>query len=113
MWILWVVTACLVVSWVVTSRIRRYAVKHAILDFPNPRSSHAHPTPRGGGLGVIVPVAIALLTAPRFGAPPIFCIGGALVVTAVAALGWIDDHRSFRPRLAWLSTFALAPSWHS
>lgn len=43
---------------------------------------------------MIVPVAIALLTAPRFGAPPIFCIGGALVVTAVAALGWIDDHRS-------------------
>jgi UDP-N-acetylmuramyl pentapeptide phosphotransferase/UDP-N-acetylglucosamine-1-phosphate transferase len=38
---------------------RRWAEKRGILDLPNDRSSHTQPTPRGGGL-VIVVVALAL-----------------------------------------------------
>ncbi|MCI0556512.1 MAG: glycosyl transferase, partial [Anaerolineae bacterium] len=34
--------------------IRRYAERRQILDHPNERSSHSMPTPRGGGLAIIV-----------------------------------------------------------
>ncbi|HCK66364.1 MAG TPA: glycosyl transferase, partial [Anaerolineae bacterium] len=34
--------------------IRHYAEKKQILDHPNERSSHVMPTPRGGGLAIVV-----------------------------------------------------------
>ena len=34
--------------------IRRYAEKRQLLDHPNERSSHSMPTPRGGGLAIVL-----------------------------------------------------------
>lgn len=34
--------------------IRFFTVKHQILDIPNERSSHSVPTPRGGGLAIVI-----------------------------------------------------------
>ncbi|MDP2778099.1 MAG: hypothetical protein Q8O48_10690, partial [Anaerolineales bacterium] len=34
--------------------IRRYAEKRQLLDAPNERSSHVSPTPRGGGLMIVL-----------------------------------------------------------
>lgn len=81
-----------------------YARRVALLDHPGARSSHAAPTPRGGGLGLLVgitavavmaPVRAALATAPQA-----WLAAGA--VALVAAIGWIDDHRSLSaaPRIA-------------
>src|SRR5260221_638918 len=41
----------LVLSWLATGAVLRQLRRRAILDRPNERSSHAIPTPRGGGLG--------------------------------------------------------------
>lgn len=41
-------------SIVLTYLIREYTLKKSILDIPNERSSHLIPTPRGGGLAIII-----------------------------------------------------------
>ena len=40
---------------------RRYALRNAIMDIPNVRSSHATPTPRGGGLAIVLVFMGALI----------------------------------------------------
>lgn len=35
--------------WLLTGRLRQYAIAKSIIDIPNSRSSHTVPTPRGGG----------------------------------------------------------------
>ena len=41
-------------SFVLTELIRRYTLKKNLIDIPNERSSHTIPTPRGGGLSIVV-----------------------------------------------------------
>ena len=42
--------------------IRRWARRMAILDIPNERSSHSIPTPRGGGLAIVLITLTVVLT---------------------------------------------------
>ena len=68
-----------------------------ILDTPNERSSHAVPTPRGGGLACLLGVLGALALAPGIGASHKLLLvtsGGAL-----ALLGFVDDVRHLKVRL--------------
>ncbi|MCK5171735.1 MAG: glycosyltransferase family 4 protein [Bacteroidales bacterium] len=41
-------------SFVLTYLIRFFALKYKIVDIPNERSSHQSPTPRGGGLAIVI-----------------------------------------------------------
>jgi len=43
-----------VLSWFLTSQVRKYALAKNLLDFPNVRSSHSVPTPRGGGIAIVI-----------------------------------------------------------
>lgn len=58
----------------------------AVMDLPTARSSHAVPTPRGGGVPVVIGLCVGVLTVPsvmsRF-------FAGAVVV--FAAVGFTDD----------------------
>ena len=45
-------------AWAVTLWVERH---WRIIDLPNERSSHTRPTPRGGGLGIVAGVLLALL----------------------------------------------------
>ena len=47
-------------SFVLTYVVREYAIKKAIMDIPNERSSHTIPTPRGGGIAIIVTFFLGL-----------------------------------------------------
>jgi hypothetical protein len=38
---------------------RRYALRHALLDAPGERRAHTQPTPRGGGIGIVVALLLA------------------------------------------------------
>lgn len=82
-----------------------YAHRRGMLDQPGQRRSHRLPTPRGGGIGIVVALLIcvpgALWSLPM--AWPVSVIAGlfaALILVALA--GWWDDHRSLPilPRLA-------------
>jgi Fuc2NAc and GlcNAc transferase len=94
---------------ILTGSVRRYAVNRALLDHPNHRSLHDSPTPRGGGIGIVIAVlaytGYALVTGlidPR----PGFAIAGG--GTIIAAVGWVDDIRSLSPRTRLIAQFAAA-----
>jgi len=81
-----------------------YAQRRGMLDAPGHRRSHSMPTPRGGGIGIVIgmlvgaPSALLLLpVSPGAATTAAF----SLAVIAVAAIGWLDDHGSLpiRPRL--------------
>jgi UDP-N-acetylmuramyl pentapeptide phosphotransferase/UDP-N-acetylglucosamine-1-phosphate transferase len=68
------------------------ARRRGLLDRPNERSSHATPTPRGGGLGLLLAVGLTLILTARPLVPDTGVILAALSVGLVATIGWIDDH---------------------
>lgn len=74
--------------------------RRAILDHPNERSSHAQPTPRGGGIAVVavlLPSWIAIQLQAPLGEPGHWlAIGGIL---ALAVLSWLDDLFGLSPGL--------------
>jgi UDP-N-acetylmuramyl pentapeptide phosphotransferase/UDP-N-acetylglucosamine-1-phosphate transferase len=68
-----------------------------VLDHPNDRSSHAAPTPRGGGVAPVAAILLAWLAVIAAGAvaPLLLLIlfGAALL----AEISWIDDLRRLSP----------------
>lgn len=86
------------VSYVLVGLVRRDALRRGVLDRPNERSSHALPTPRGGGLGLIAAVAIASLAQADAGRA-LAQWPAALAVGLVAVVGWLDDHRGAPVRI--------------
>jgi len=89
-----VVLVAAVTSALITGTARRLALEHAVLDIPNPRSSHAAPTPRGGGISIAAVALLAIAGAGLAGWLPfnatVGLLGGSLLV---AAVGWLDDIR--------------------
>jgi len=47
-------------SFVLTGVVRTFSLKANILDIPNGRSSHASPTPVGGGVAIVVTFLLAV-----------------------------------------------------
>jgi len=86
--------ACFIFSIVVTGLLQKYALKHLLIDVPNERSSHLMPTPRGGGLSIVIPVliciAVLFLTAQI---EKDIAIALGIGCFFVASVGWIDDHQ--------------------
>jgi Fuc2NAc and GlcNAc transferase len=96
-------TGAVLVSASVTALTLRYTTRNNILDVPNARSSHTHPTPRGGGVAIVGVVIATLLGLVACGMLPAY-LGLSLLLSSVmiAALGLADDlyHLSPRVRLA-------------
>lgn len=91
-------------SAVVGAWFQRWALRHArALDLPNQRSSHRTPTPRGGGVGIVVGfvagLAAWLLLGGSLSPRAIGWLAGALLVAGVS---FVDDLHPLpaAPRLA-------------
>ena len=98
-----------VLSWWLTGRVRRYALNRRLLDIPNPRSSHAVATPRGGGMAIVVTTLAVMIAAAALGDLSWRYIWGPLGGGAVVAvIGFVDDHRHLRRRWRLLGHFAAA-----
>ena len=83
-----------------------YLRRKAILDMPNHRSSHAVPTPRGGGLAV-TPLLIVLV-AVVFIHTGVRDIGPWLMLAAGAGLGvlsWLDDRHDLSAAIRFACQF--------
>jgi len=81
--------------------IRRWAEGRQVVDIPNARSSHTRPTPRGGGLAIVVVVLGGLLLSALAAPPapwPVLASYGAGALW-VAAVSWVDDLRSVPNRI--------------
>lgn len=109
---LWLVfAAVLMASFLLTWVLRRYALARSLMDIPNGRSSHTVPTPRGGGVAIVLTYLAAIgsmactgsiswgLAWPLLGS-------GALI----ALVGFLDDHGHIAARWRLLAHF-LAAGW--
>jgi Fuc2NAc and GlcNAc transferase len=98
----------MVAAWWGTSLLRRYALGRSLVDIPNHRSSHSLPTPRGGGLAIVVVAAMGIALQMALGGLDrgvgIGLAGGGLI----ALVGWVDDHREVRARWRAMAQLAAA-----
>lgn len=74
-----------------TGVVRRYALRR-LLDVPNDRSSHRQPTPRGGGLAIVLAYSLALAALNLTGLLPWPLLMAQLGLAPLAAIGFLDDH---------------------
>lgn len=97
--VFWVLTAVLLTSWSLTGLFRRFALARRLLDFPNARSSHVAPAPRGGGIAIVFTVLVAVAILGAIGAMHWQIVWGLLGSgVLVAALGFADDLSRVRAR---------------
>lgn len=109
--LLWLLPLAVLMSLLMTGVLRRYALTRSLLDVPNARSSHALPTPRGGGVAIVLTV-LGLLPGLAWAGlvewRVFWGVMGAGLGTAV--LGFIDDHQHVAARWRLLGHF-LAAFW--
>lgn len=105
----WLLLLPLAVACVLTGLLRRYALARSLMDIPNARSSHDKPTPRGGGVAIVVTVLLGLLLlsmTSSMGVPIVLAVGGAGALVAV--VGFLDDHGHIAARWRLLAHFSAA-----
>jgi Fuc2NAc and GlcNAc transferase len=105
----WLLPAVVGLSLFMTGALRRYALARSLMDIPNARSSHTVPTPRGGGVAIVLAFLLAL---------PVLATAGVLswgvawsllgVGAGVAVIGFLDDHGHIPARWRLLGHFASA-----
>lgn len=103
------ILACGGLTWFATGVVYRYAIKRQLLDIPNERSSHQHPTPRGGGVAIVICFSFGLLMLWSFAAissPTLIAFMGSGIV--IAMVGFIDDHGHIAARWRLLVHFMAA-----
>jgi Fuc2NAc and GlcNAc transferase len=102
------IAAATLLSWLLASRVRLYALDK-LVDIPNERSSHSIPTPRGGGLAIVIAIlgGIVIAGVMRWITPDLALAlaGGG---TMIAAVGWMDDHRDVPARFRFAVQVAAA-----
>lgn len=94
-----------------TAALRKYALHRSLIDVPNARSSHSVPTPRGGGVAIVVVMTVSLVVLSFSGlisASLTYAVLGAGSV--VALLGFADDHGHIAARWRLLGHF-MAGCW--
>jgi UDP-N-acetylmuramyl pentapeptide phosphotransferase/UDP-N-acetylglucosamine-1-phosphate transferase len=97
--------AALPLSALLTWLAIRDALALGLLDLPGERRSHAVPTPRGGGIGIVVACLLACVANAVADGPAWLLV--ALGLALVAGIGWWDDHRPL-PALPRLAVHAVA-----
>lgn len=110
-WLIPLIPAVCSLAFILTAMLHRYAIARTLLDVPNSRSSHTVPTPRGGGVSIVVTFLISL--AAMWGWDLIdshffWGISGAGLLVAV--VGFIDDHEHIAARWRLLGHF-VASIW--
>lgn len=107
--IYWLLPLVVVFSLAMTALLRRYALARSIIDIPNARSSHSLPTPRGGGVAIVVAFLLALPLLAWGGlldSAALFALFGAGLLVAV--IGFMDDHGHIAARWRLLGHFCAA-----
>lgn len=91
---LWYYLLLFLGSLVLTGMFRHYALKAHFFDVPNQRSSHSMPTPRGGGLAIVLTFLAGSWLLVWFTVVPVELFREVSVCIAiVAGIGLLDDFR--------------------
>jgi Fuc2NAc and GlcNAc transferase len=106
-----VVLGCLVLACLLTGWVRKLALSAGVLDVPNDRSSHVVPTPRGGGIAVVIATTLGIVAFWLLGTidlnAMVALVGGGL---AIALIGYLDD-RYRLPARTRLAVHFMAALW--
>lgn len=109
MTIWWLLPTVVGVSLVMTGALRRYALARSLMDIPNARSSHSVPTPRGGGVAIVLAFLAAVPVLALANLLPWAAMWGLLGAGAgVAVIGFLDDHGHIPARWRLLGHFTGA-----
>lgn len=96
-------------AFLLTGVMRRYALSRSLMDVPNDRSSHKLPTPRGGGVAVVLCFLISLCALLKVGLIEWSVFAAFMGAGAsTALLGFLDDHGHIAARWRLLGHFAAA-----
>ncbi|MGY6554898.1 MAG: MraY family glycosyltransferase [Wenzhouxiangella sp.] len=82
------VLAAAILTALATAPLRRFLLARKVLDWPDQRRSHAHPTPRGGGLAMVLGVFLVLGLPVLWADVSLFPL---LFLGVLSLLGWLDD----------------------
>lgn len=85
------------IAWLSARAAIAYAHRRGMLDRPGQRRSHSIPTPRGGGIGIVIAALVCLpevLLGTAASWSPLLVAGLLAALLLVALAGWWDDHRS-------------------
>lgn len=96
-------------AFALTGLLRKYALARSLMDIPNARSSHSVPTPRGGGVAIVLSFLIGMVILLFFDslrADVFLGLVGAGVIVAVT--GFIDDHGHVAARWRLVAHFSAA-----
>ncbi|TBN43367.1 glycosyltransferase family 4 protein [Pseudomonas sp. BGI-2] len=107
--LIWLIPVVGVLAITLTWVLRRYALHRSVLDIPNTRSSHSVPTPRGGGVAIVISYLVGLLFLAMGGGlswSVTWALAGAGLIVAV--LGFLDDHGHIAARWRLLGHFSAA-----
>lgn len=99
----------LCVAALLTRAMRHFSVSKGMLDIPNERSSHTVPTPRGGGVAIVVAASVSLIVLffqDKISLQLLLALTGGGIVVAV--VGYLDDMRPMAARWRLLVHFAAA-----
>ena len=86
-----------VFCWLATGALIPILRRRDMLDYPNERSSHIAPTPRGGGIAMTGSVLLAWIALGQAGLVPSSVINIVIGTTLLAVVSWIDDLRGLSP----------------
>ena len=90
--------ASMLLAVIVTAWMLGFARRKGMLDVPGQRRSHTLPTPRGGGLGLVLGSLAGVFIALYGQVRPSVLLGVMLAASLlVAVTGWIDDRRGLSP----------------
>jgi UDP-N-acetylmuramyl pentapeptide phosphotransferase/UDP-N-acetylglucosamine-1-phosphate transferase len=98
----------LLISFLLTWVVKYIAVKKSIIDIPNDRSSHVTPTPRGGGLAVVVAFFMGLTYCFFIGKINKSLFYALLSGLPLTLIGFADDVISLKPGVRFLVQFICA-----
>ncbi|MFU2328099.1 MraY family glycosyltransferase [Pseudomonas sp. NFX98] len=105
----WLLPVVLIISLLLTGALRKYALSRSLLDVPNARSSHQLPTPRGGGVAIVLSFLAVIpllgLAGGSAWASLIALLGAGF---SVAVIGFLDDHGHIAARWRLLGHFSAA-----
>ncbi|MCT4638578.1 MAG: glycosyltransferase family 4 protein [Bacteroidales bacterium] len=89
----------LLISFILTYLVRKAAIKKSILDIPNHRSSHSVPTPRGGGIAIMIAWYVGVITLYIMKYIELNLFLALASGSFLSVISIIDDIRNVKPKV--------------
>jgi len=101
-------TLLFLLSWALTYVVKEIAIKKALVDIPNDRSSHAVPTPHGGGIAIALSWFVGicyLFSADQIESDLFYAFMAGAVIALVS---YLDDLYELNPKVRFMVQLSVA-----